>query len=205
MRISKLEPSKRKRGRWLVFLENGEVLRVGENEVVALGLYAGMDLDGESLTALTGAAQAAKYKEAALDLIAARPLSRFELIKKLTDKDCPSDQAEAIADRLEQLGYLDDGQYAKTVAKHYAAKDYGPYKIKDELYRRGVPREHWEDALAELEDSAESLDAFVARKLAGVEHPDRRELKRVSDALSRRGYSWQEISAALDRYADGED
>ena len=44
------------------------------------------------------------------------------------------------------------------------------------------------------------IEAFVAKKLAGKE-VDRRELKRVSDALLRRGYQWQEIRPVLDRYS----
>jgi regulatory protein len=100
---------------------------------------------------------------------------------------------------MEELGYLDDAAYAQRVVRHYAAKGYGERKLRDELYRRGVPRDLWEAALADLDDPAETIDAFVAKKLAGRE-PDRKELKKVSDALARRGYSWSDISAALRRY-----
>ena len=65
--------------------------------------------------------------------------------------------------------------------------------------RRGSPRDLWEDALAQANDPAETIDTFVSKKLAGKE-PDRKELKKVSDALMRRGYGWEEISAALGRY-----
>ena len=46
MKIEKLEPSRRKQGRWLVHLEDGSILRVGEGEVVSFSLYTGMELDG---------------------------------------------------------------------------------------------------------------------------------------------------------------
>jgi len=39
----------------------------------------------------------------------------------------------------------------------------------------------------------------VAKKLAGTT-PDRAALKKVSDALARRGYSWPDISDALRRF-----
>lgn len=200
MRISKLEPSKHKKGRWLVRLDNGELLRVGENEMLSFSLYAGMELDVESLTALRQSAQRSGFKEYALDLLAARPLSRQELRQKLEAKECPPEQAAEIADRLTELGYLDDGAYAAAVVKHYSARGYGPYKIREELFRRGVPREYWEDAMEQREDREEVLDALVARKLRDVTEPDRRTLKKVSDALARRGFSWSEISAALRRW-----
>lgn len=67
------------------------------------------------------------------------------------------------------------------------------------MYRRGIPRELWDEALNQAEDPAGAIDDFVAKKLAG-KTPDRKELKKVSDALARRGYSWSDISAALRRY-----
>ena len=47
---------------------------------------------------------------------------------------------------------------------------------------------------------AEAIDAFVAKKLKGAAVSDPKELKKVSDALARRGYSWSDISEALRRY-----
>ena len=93
-----------------------------------------------------------------------------------------------------------DQRYACTVVRHYSGKGYGVRKLQDELYRRGVPREMWEQALEEAQDPTNAIEAFVAKKLAGKE-VDRRELKRVSDALLRRGYQWQEIRPVLDRYS----
>lgn len=199
MRLSKLEPSTRKKGRWLCHLEDGTILRLGEGEVVAFSLYTGMDLDDEARARLTAAAQTAGAKDRALNLLTNRPLSRRELVRKLMEKDTAEREAEEIADWLERLGLLDDEAYAKSVVKHYGGKGYGIYKIKDELYRRGVPRELWDGALGESEGHEAAIDAFLRQKLRG-EAPDRKELKRVSDALSRRGYRWEEISAGLRRY-----
>ena len=85
--------------------------------------------------------------------------------------------------------------------RHYAAKGYGTRKLRDELYRRGVPRDLWDEALAQAQDPAEQLDAFVAKKLAGTAG-DRKDIQRVSAALARRGYGWSEINDALRRYDD---
>ena len=206
MRLTKLEPSRRVRGRWLAFLEDGSILRLGESQVVSFGLYAGMEVDGDLREELTAAARLGAVKEKALDLIALRPRSRKELMDKLTarprDRDkeplATREEAEETAAWLEDLGYVDDGAYAKSLSEHYAAKGYGPAKIRDEFYRRGVPREHWEEALAGLEDPAEDIDAFLRRKLKGDADP--KALKRAADALARRGYRWEDIKDGLRRY-----
>ena len=211
MRLNKLSPSQKVRGRWLLYLEDGSILRVGEAEVASLGLYAGMDLTAETLEALRAAQRRSALREKALRALELRPLSRKELVDKLTtrprkresgEQEEPPDRetAQAVADWLEELGYLNDEEYAKSVVRHYSAKGYGARRLRDELCRRGVPREFWEEALAEAEESDECIDAFLAKKLRGTEPGDRKALKRASDALARRGYSWSEIRDALARY-----
>lgn len=214
MKIIKLTPSQHKEGRWLVWLESGDLLQVSQNEVADFGLYQEMELDAETLARLESAAETSAMKNKALDALSSRPMSRRELVSKLTAKPrrsrseeaapSPSDdeavhsRAESVADRLEELGLLNDESYAIQVAKHYAAKGYGPHKVRDELFRRGVPREYWDAALESLDNPAPFLDAFLEKKLRGKES-DRAELKRAADALARRGFFWEDVSAALAR------
>lgn len=224
MRIEKLEPSKHKEGRWLVWLDDASLVRLGEGDVVSLGLYAGKELSDPEGEALAAAGERSKLMERAVGLLSLRPMSRKELLDKLCapprqkrekypyDKldDAPDpevlqaqreavrERAEAVADRLAELGLLNDEEYARTVVRHYAAKGYGPRKLRDELYRRGVPREFWGDALEEREPDDSQLDKLARQKLRGAE-PTRENLKKVSDYLARRGYGWEEISAALER------
>ena len=200
MKITKLSPSKHKKGRWLVCLENGDLLRVGETEMISFSLYAGMELSEDLVEQLRQSASLSIFKEYALNALSTRPMSRHELRQKLEEKECSPGHALEIVDRLTELGYLDDASYAVTLVRHYTAKGYGPYKIREELFRRGIPREYWEEAFSSSEPSDDTLDAFIAQKLRGVEQPDRKDLKRVSDALARRGYAWSDISAALRRY-----
>ena len=50
MVIQQLKPSQRVAGRWLAVLEDGSILRLGENEVLNFSLYAGRELtDQEAL------------------------------------------------------------------------------------------------------------------------------------------------------------
>ena len=207
MRISKIAPSRHKDGRWLIWLEDGSLLRVGEAEMLDFSLHAGLELDDAAADRLLAAARKGRLREKALALLTARPMSRRELINRLTA--CPRDrekppladevQAAETADWLERLGLLNDAEYARTVVRHYSAKGYGPYKIRDELYHRGVARELWEDALAETADPCAAIDAFLRQKLKGAP-TDRRELKKASDALARRGYHWSDISEGLRRW-----
>ena len=199
MVIQELKPSQRIKGRWLAVLEDGSILRIGENQVVDFALYTGKELSEEEAEALQGSAQRQQRKEKALELLARKPQSRWELEKKLAQWGAEEDEVQTVCDRMEQLGYLNDAEYAARVVRHYSAKGFGPGKLRDELYRRGVPRDLWQEAMDQAEDPVQSIDAFVAKKLAG-KTADRQNLKKVSDALARRGYRWPDINDALRRY-----
>ena len=229
MRIEKLEPSQHKQGRWLVWLDDASLVRVGEGDVVSLGLYAGKELSDAEGEALAAAGERSRLMERAVGLLAQRPMSRKELLDKLCTPPRPKrekypydklddgpdpallqaqrealwERAEGVADRLTELGLLNDEEYGRMVVRHYAAKGYGPRKLRDELYRRGVPRSLWEDALEEREPDGDQVLALARQKLRGAE-PTRENLKKVSDYLARRGYGWDEISSALDRIREEE-
>ena len=199
MVIQELKPSQHVEGRWLAMLEDGSILRLGEGEVVRFALYAGKELSETEAEELQRAAKGSALKEKALSLLARKPQSRKELERKLGEWEASEQEAQAICDRLEELGYLNDASYAAMVVRHYSAKGYGERKLRDELYRRGISRELWDEALEQSYDPAQAIDDFLAKKLSGRE-PDRQELKKVSDALARRGYRWSDISEGLRRY-----
>lgn len=199
MVIQELKPSKRVEGRWLAVLEDGSILRIGEGEVIDFALYAGKELSEEEVAGLMACARCSGLKEKALELLTRKPQSRKELERKLKEWEATEEEQAAICDRMEELGYLNDASYASLVVRHYSAKGFGEKKLRDELYRRGVPRDLWDGALEQASDPAEAIDAFAAKKLAG-KHPDRKELEKVSAALARRGYSWSDIRDALGRY-----
>ena len=199
MVIQDLKPSKHVEGRWLAVLEDGFILRVGEAEVIDFALYKGKELSEDEAEALLAAARRGGFREKALDLLTRRQQSRKELERRLKGWGAAEEEIASICDRMEELGYLNDPSYASLVVRHYSAKGFGEKKLRDELYRRGVPRELWDEALEQAEDPSAAIDAFLEKKLAGTV-PDRNQLKKVSSALIRRGYSWPDIDDALRRH-----
>lgn len=204
MRIEEVKPSQRKKGRFLVKLNGGVLLRVTEEELLRFGLRAGMELDDETVETLQSSARTSSAKAQAANIIGSRPLSKRELTKRLVQKGNEEADAQAAADWLEELGAVDDAAYAAALARHYGARGYGPQRLREELRRRGVDRDLWEDALAELPDSGDTLDALIQKRRRG-DLSDPRERKRVCDALLRRGFSWSQVKAAMGRYTEMEE
>ena len=196
MRIAKIEQSKHKQGRILVHLEGGDLLRVTEDELLRFDLYTGLDISPETMVELQKCAARSDARLRAVNMISARPLSRQELQKRLKDKGAEESDAEAAADWLENIGALDDLAYAKTVVRHYSESGYGEAKLRDELRRRGVPRELWEEALSTAPDPAETLSRVIASRTRGKRLDDKSR-KKLSDLLLRRGFSWRDVRSAL--------
>ena len=201
MKITRIENSKHVQERVLVFLEEGDPLRITGHELLQFGLYPGMDLSPQLVVQLQAAGQRSESRVKAARLASGRMMSRKELTDKLSRKGIDPDTAEETADWLKSLGAVDDAAYAGVIARHYAASGYGPGRVRQELQKRGVSRELWDDALSQLPDSADAIDRFLQKKLSG-RTPDRATLKKLSDALLRRGFSWSDIRPALNRLGE---
>lgn len=204
MVIQELKPSQRVQGRWLAMLEDGSILRVGQQEIADFALYAGRELTEEEAAALTAGLRSRQMRERALELLSRKPQSRRELTRKLNEWGAGPEEADAVCDRMEELGYLNEAAYAARIVEVYSARGFGEKKLRDELYRRGVPREEWDEALARVEDATQAIDDFLQKKLTGWTG-DRKRLQKVTAALARRGFSWSDIRDALARYETGID
>lgn len=197
-RIERIQPSLHKKDRVLVYLTGGDLLRITPEELLRFGLRPGQELTEDVLEELRRAAARSQTRQRAAELASGRMLSRKELSDRLVKKGADPQEAQETAQWLADLGAVDDAAYAGVIARHYAAMGYGPGRVRQELQRRGVPRDLWEDALAQLPDPEEAIDRFLASKLRG-KTPDRATLQRLSAALQRRGFQWQDIRPALAR------
>ena len=186
--------------RFTVALEDGSEIKSSLGVVTDWRLFTGKDLDEEELAALRRDSSRSLARDKALELISRRPMSRKEVREKLLQKGADEDAAEYSADWLQEHGFLNDESYAAAVARHYAAKGYGAGRVRSELGRRGVDRGLWDGAVEQMPAADEKLHKFIAARLKDPE--DREQLRKIGAALFRRGYSWEEIRAALRRYTD---
>ncbi|WP_297999566.1 regulatory protein RecX [uncultured Oscillibacter sp.] len=201
MRVERVEASKHKKGRVLVFLGDGACLKITEQELLDFGLRSGDELDEETLRRLKEAAGVSNTRAAAADLIGKRAMSRRDLERKLQEKGASETEARYAAEWLEAIGALNDAEYAAALVRHYSRLGYGPARVREKLYEKGVPRELWEGALEELPADGGQVDAFLRSKLRG-RPPDEKEKRRLTNALLRRGFPWGEVKAAWRRLGE---
>lgn len=185
-------------GRFVVEFDGGETLRSTLEAVTDARLYVGMELDEEAFEALKRSTSKALDRQKALEMLSRRPYSRRELKDKLLRHGTDEQSVEDCIAWLDEHGFLDDGEYAGAVARHYTAKGYGAGRVKSELRRRGIERELADETLEALPENTEKIDAYIARRLNDPK--DRDSVRKIGAALFRRGFSWEEIRAALRRF-----
>lgn len=184
--------------RFTLIFDDGTELKTTLGIITGRFIRSGMDFDEEAYNELVSASGLAMAKARALRIINARPMSREELRKRLIEKGETPENAEACADWLYRMGLINDAEYAGSVVRHYAAKGYGSARIKQELRHHGVPREMWDEAMLQMPEQDAYLERFIRARLS--EPGDRAQVKKVSDALFRRGYSWEQIKHALNEF-----
>lgn len=184
--------------RFRVCFEDGTEIRTTLGVIADLRLFQGKDLDEKQIEDFRIRSVRSLMLEKSIEMLSFRQMSCKELRDSLMRKGTDADTAEYCSAKLVSMGLMDDSAYASSLARHYASRGYGAGKVRAELSRRGISRDLWDDALDEIKENSDRLDSFVRAKLTDPD--DREQVRKVSAALFRRGYSWEEISSALRRY-----
>ncbi len=182
-----------------VFLSDGSVIKTQDYVIAELGLSSGMELDSAALDAFKTASGKASAKVRAVRIVSASSVSKEELRRRLTRKGEHPEDAEDAIQWLCDLELLDDQKTAEQLVRSAVNKGYGEARIKQILFEKCIPREYWPQALEQIPVMDEAIDRFLRQRLQG-QQPEQKELKRTIDALLRRGHSWQDIRAGLQRY-----
>ena len=109
------------------------------------------------------------------------------------------DIAEQVADRLCELGLINDSYYASTYARDlFRLKGYSRQRIAQALRQKGIEPDTIEEALEQF-DASETDDRLreLIRKKYARHLGEEKGRQRAVNALLRMGYKYGEIRPAL--------
>ena len=201
MTLEKLTAAGTDGSRVTLWFDDGTKMKVPTRVVIDNGLYQGMALSEDDLAALQDSAQRVSARDRAVRIVSATAISERELRRRLVQRGERPEDAGAAVDWLRDLGALDDGAMAKRIVQRAIDRGYGESRIRQELYKKGIPREYWAEALENLPDMTPAIERFLDQRFRGTE-PEQKELNRAIAALQRRGHSWEDIRSALGRYRE---
>ena len=202
MRIDSIAAKADGAGRHRVHFSDGTTMRLYRQTVEDLALFAGMELTDEEMAQLRDAAGQMSAKMRAVRIVAASNVSRKDLEQRLIRKGEKPEQAREAVAWMEDLDLVDDARTAEQIVSQCVRKGYGLARAKQALYEKRIPKEYWEETLADFPDQQEHILTYLRSKLQG--EWNEKDLKRAVDALLRRGHNYTQIRQAL-RLLDAEE
>lgn len=187
-----------------IFVDENYYASYPRDLLAELGLRVGMQCSQSQLMEWKQKADYRRAKERALYLLEYRDHSRKELVDKL-GKNVSAEIAEEIADRMQELGFLDDWAYAKKLARSLMiGKKRGVRRVIYEMQQKGIGSEMAQRAIDEIEvDPTRQLEELLQRKYASKLDGSWQAKQKVTAALTRMGYDYQDIRTALNRFENG--
>ena len=195
MRIELLKTTPDRAGRYLVRFSDDSTMRLYRQTVEDFALYTGKELSAGEMEALRAAAGQMSAKMRAVRIVSATGVTQRDLEQRLVHKGEDPDQAKEAVRWMAELDLLDDREVARNVVQKCINRGYGPARAKQMLYEKKVPRQYWEEVLADYPDMEESIADFLRSKLGAA--PDEKDKKRAIDAALRRGHNYSQIRRAL--------
>jgi regulatory protein len=144
-------------------------------------------------------------RETALRHLERRRRTRWELERRLRERQFSPEIIQETLVRLERVGLVDDQDYARAfLRERLSRRAVGVQVMRRQLVERGVSKEvidraveemtGAESAVSETDRCQQALDKLLP-KYAGLEPEVRR--RRITAALSRRGFGFGLISELL--------
>lgn len=204
MIITKVSAQKRP-GRYNIFLDGKYAFSAGEKTVAEFVLLKGKELCDEQVEKIRQFDADAKASDLAAHFLSYEPRTIFEVLQYLKKHEISDEAANSAVNQLNELGYLDDRQYAKLFIKNdLRVGSDGPKSLLRKLTQKGVDPEISQTELDEVmdEDWIEVGQRVIKSMIHQAGKLAQRELKRkMKTKLLMHGFDGgisSEIIASLD-------
>ncbi len=204
MILTGLAPDPRRPDYRLVEVDRGCLASLPAESLAGLDLVVGSEIPPLVFERLQALADLEAAHRAALRALTRRAHARFDLRRRLLQKQHPPAAVDGALDRLSAAGLLNDAQFALDYAAAKARRGRGPARLVRDLQSQGVDRRVAEDAVrdslaAEGVDPARAVRALAekrAKQLAGL--PPMVRKRRLVAFLVRRGFNGGEVREVVE-------
>jgi regulatory protein len=195
MKITAIKQQVKQTGRYSVFVDEKFAFGLSELGLISSGLATGQELTKQELEKFKEEAKTDKLYNRALDLIARRARSEWEMRDYLKRKDAEESQIEAILNKLRERSLLNDAEFARMwVENRRLLKATSKRRLTQELKQKRINEEVINEVLGNDEtDEREVLRQLVERKKN--RYPDKLKFMRY---LASQGFNYDDIKVVLD-------
>lgn len=200
--ITALRPARAAKHRVSVEIDGTPAFTLSAGLAASDRLEVGDRIGAGRIAALLTADETARAMDIALAFLAYRPRSEKEVRDRLRRGGFGQEAIDQVLVRLHEWRYLDDADFARRwVEGRTSGQPRGARLLQQELWQKGIDRETAREAIAEAEiDEAAAAEALVRERLRSYAGEEPAVIRRRLGAyLSRRGYSYDVVRAALER------
>ena len=199
MIVTKVEPQKNSGFRVNVFVDDKYAFSLDETDAVHLGIKCGKVLTERDIENCKMECNFSKAREKAFDILGRKPLSKKELCGKLCEKGYDEAVVTEVINELEELGYINDYDYAMLFLEHCMEKMWGGKKIRYEMSRRGIDHDIIEEILAGNDeyDRLEEIKEVIISRYSSRDLTDMKTKASVTRYFASRGFDFSLINSAL--------
>lgn len=188
------------RGRVSVSVDGRLLVRLSRRHFQKCPLEEGQAIDDEAYLSEVAELQYPEAYEAALSRLESCARTEQDMRIALSRKGYVDLAVDRVLMRLTRAGLLNDQEYAQRFVESRAHRPVGRYQISRQLRQKGVDRDTVQAALEQIDgEQQQSAALSLAQKLSGryAGQPVRSARAKLSQAMARRGFSWDDISWAL--------
>lgn len=188
------------RGRVSVSVDGRLLVRLSRRHFQKCPLEEGQAIDDEAYLSEVAELQYPEAYEAALTRLESCARTEQDMRIALSRKGYVDLAVDRVLMRLTRAGLLNDQEYAQRFVESRTHRPVGRYQISRQLRQKGVDRDTVQAALEQIDDEQQQSAALsLAQKLSGryAGQPTRSARAKLSQAMARRGFSWDDISWAL--------
>jgi regulatory protein len=203
--ITEIQVQKKNVTRFSLFVENQFLIGVSESTLTKLHLKKGVLITPSLYLQIQQAEEHWATREYFFRILSRRDHSRKELKDKAFKKGFTGDYIHEILDEFEQKEYINDRKFAlKYTSDKFEFNDWGPYKIRTQLFKKGIQKAVVEDCVHHVfgDDAIkESMANLIQKKKKRYQRePEEKRRKKVFDFLMRKGYDSEHILKHLDEF-----
>jgi len=202
MKITSIKQQSKRQNRYSVFVDEKYAFSLSETKLLESRLVSGQELTKEQIAEYKKLSAEDKLYNRALNYVALRPRSVWEVREYLRRRDSPAPLIEQITNKLIELGLLDDQKYAQMFVHDRALlRPTSRRKMIMELRKKRLPEEVIQLTLeSESTDELTALREIVAKKRQLTKY--RNDQLKFMQYLARQGFNYSDIKQVLGEAAD---
>lgn len=187
----------RKKGMSALYIDGEYAVSIDTVTLMSSGKKAGSEISDDELYELIENSKVSRAKEKALYLIEYRSRTKKELMDKLVPL-YGENAAESAVNRLEELGLVNDEEFAREYAVQLMEKKkFSRRRTEFEMMKKGIDRDIIEEILDETEiDPVEQITELLQTKYSKYLSDEKHRAKAIN-ALRALGYNWSDINDAM--------